>query len=116
VRFLLKRDARGDLFRYAPLSSDVARELVAKHATGRLPDSIVAVASDGTVRVRSGAALYLLARLGGLWALVAALGWLVPRLVRDVVYDLVAKVRKKLFAKPDDLCPVIPSELRERFL
>jgi predicted DCC family thiol-disulfide oxidoreductase YuxK len=116
VRFLLKRDEGGDLFRYAPLSSDVAHEVAAKHATGPFPDSIVTVASDGTVRVRSGAALYLLARLGGLWTVLAALGWLVPRFLRDLVYDAIARIRKKLFAKPTDLCPVIPRELRGRFL
>jgi predicted DCC family thiol-disulfide oxidoreductase YuxK len=116
VKFLLALDEHGERFRYAPLSGEKARALLAERAPGPLPDSIVVVASDGAVRVRSGAALYLLARLGGLWSVLAALSWLTPRFLRDLTYDFVARVRKRLFAKPTDVCPIVPRELRDRFL
>jgi len=40
----------------------------------------------------------------------------VPRFLRDGVYDGIARVRHKLFAKPSEACPLMPEELRRRFL
>jgi len=40
---------------------------------------------------------------------------LVPRSVRDVGYDTVARVRHLLFRRPTEACPVTPPELRARF-
>ncbi|QJR34552.1 thiol-disulfide oxidoreductase DCC family protein [Gemmatimonas groenlandica] len=65
------------------------------------------------VRVRSAAALAALAHLGGVWAVVAALGHLVPRVLRDAIYDQVARRRFEM-AAPACLLPT-PEE-RARFL
>jgi predicted DCC family thiol-disulfide oxidoreductase YuxK len=39
----------------------------------------------------------------------------VPRPVRDAVYDFVARVRFRIFGRRDEVCPVMPPELRARF-
>jgi len=65
------------------------------------------------VRVRSAAALAATAHLGGLWAVVATLGRLVPRVLRDAVYDQIARRRFDI-AAPACLLPT-PEE-RARFL
>jgi predicted DCC family thiol-disulfide oxidoreductase YuxK len=39
----------------------------------------------------------------------------VPRRLRDFVYDFVARIRYRVFGRRDDLCPVMPPELRARF-
>jgi len=39
----------------------------------------------------------------------------VPRPLRDRLYDLVARTRYRLFGREDEACPVIPEELRSRF-
>jgi predicted DCC family thiol-disulfide oxidoreductase YuxK len=43
------------------------------------------------------------------------LGRIVPRPLRDAVYDLVARVRYRVFGRKDDACPIIPKALRSRF-
>jgi len=65
------------------------------------------------VRVRSSAALAAVAHLGGLWAVAATLGRLVPRALRDAVYDRIAR-RRLTIAAPACLLPT-PEE-RSRFL
>ncbi|WP_411281622.1 thiol-disulfide oxidoreductase DCC family protein [Gemmatimonas sp.] len=65
------------------------------------------------VRVRSAAALAATAHLGGLWVVVARLGRLVPRVLRDAIYDLIARRRFDI-AAPACLLPT-PDE-RARFL
>jgi predicted DCC family thiol-disulfide oxidoreductase YuxK len=65
------------------------------------------------VRVRSDAALQALTPLGGGWAVLAALGRVVPRPVRDTVYNAIARRRLSL-AAPRCLLPT--AEERARFL
>jgi predicted DCC family thiol-disulfide oxidoreductase YuxK len=116
VRFLLARDSRGELFRFAPLTSGTARELIAKHPDVPIPDSIVVATTEGALLTRSHAVVHLLARLGGVWRVVSRILWVVPPPLRNLGYDLVARVRSQLFARPVDVCPVVPPELRGRFL
>jgi predicted DCC family thiol-disulfide oxidoreductase YuxK len=53
--------------------------------------------------------------LGGAWKVVAVVLGVVPRGLRDFVYDFVARVRFHVFGRREDLCPVMPAELRARF-
>ena len=39
----------------------------------------------------------------------------VPRPLRDVAYDFVARVRYRIFGKTKEACPLMPPELRSRF-
>jgi predicted DCC family thiol-disulfide oxidoreductase YuxK len=65
--------------------------------------------------VRSSATLSTLERLGGIWRALAVVARVVPAAARDAVYDAVAAVRKKVFAKPEDVCPIVPAHLARRF-
>jgi len=46
---------------------------------------------------------------------LAAVLSVVPRGLPDFVYDCVARIRYRVFGKREDLCPIVPAELRERF-
>lgn len=64
---------------------------------------------------RTDAVIRLLFAAGGVWAM---LGWslkAIPRPLRDAGYGVLAKVRRRLMPAPDDLCPMLAPELRERF-
>lgn len=115
VRFALAHDADGSRFRFASLDSEGFRRRVPEGRRVGLPDSIVALTPEGTLLVRSAAVLHVLARVGGPWRLVGRLLALVPRGIRDAVYDGVARVRHRIFTRPADACPVTPPELRARF-
>jgi len=107
VKFVVARDS-AERFHFAPLDRLPAEE------RRRLPDSIVVKTADG-VLIKSDAALYVLTGLGGYWALVALGCKVFPRLVRDFVYDQVARVRYRIYGKRNDVCPLVPPELRRRF-
>lgn len=80
-----------------------------------LPDSVVVVTPDGALLTKSDAARHLLLRLGGLWRLLGTLLGFVPRGLRDLVYDGIARVRKRIFGAPEAACPMLTSALRQRF-
>lgn len=113
VRFVIERDP-GGRFRFAALDSEAARTL--RHATGApaaLPDSIVLVDEDGEF-TRSDAALRIARRLTFPWPL-AYVFILVPRVLRDALYDWIARHRYRWFGRRDT-CMVPTPELRGRFL
>jgi predicted DCC family thiol-disulfide oxidoreductase YuxK len=114
VRFALAED-RAAALRFAPLGGDTFRAAVSEAQAAALPASLVLRTADGSLRTRSAAVLGVLAELGGLWRLLAGVGRLVPRPLRDGLYDGVAAARHRLFAPPADSCPLVPKELRARF-
>ena len=115
VLFTLKRERGRALFRYAPLQGPTFAAEVPAAQRAVLPDSIVVRAADGRLLLRSEAALHILARVGGVWGALAGVVRLVPRALRDWGYDRVAALRKRLFKKPDNACPLVPRELARRF-
>jgi predicted DCC family thiol-disulfide oxidoreductase YuxK len=115
VRFVLRRDPAGTGFRYAPIGGGTFEELVAPEARAALPDSVLLRGPSGQLWTRSDAVVQILRHIGGLWALLGVLLWLVPRPLRDYGYDRVAACRRRWFAPPKQACPILPPELRARF-
>lgn len=115
VLFVLKRD-KDAVFRFAPLGGETFAAEVPDAARALLPDSLVLKEVDGRVLTRSSAVVVMLRHLGGFWRVVGDLLWILPRPLRNLGYDLVAKVRHRLFKQPEGACPLVPKELRGRFL
>ena len=115
VSFAAKRDPDGSRFRFAPLGGETFEREIPPEERARLPDSLVLQQRGGGLVFRSDAALHIMSRLGPGWRFLAALGRLLPRFLRDRAYDLVARWRSRLFARPDGTCPILPPELRRRF-
>jgi len=115
VRFVLAEDRSGTSFRFAPLESDTFRAHVPEATRAALPDSIIVVTADERLLTRSTAVLHLLGRLGGLWRLAGVLGTLIPRRIRDGLYDGVASIRYRVFGTKQEACPLLPAALRQRF-
>jgi predicted DCC family thiol-disulfide oxidoreductase YuxK len=115
VKFVLKHDRSGRAFRFAPLQGETfATRVAVEHRPG-LPDSVVVQTRDGALLVRSAAFLHIWRRLGGRWAGLASVLGVIPRGLRDFVYDFVARIRYPVFGRKDDVCPIVPPELRARF-
>jgi predicted DCC family thiol-disulfide oxidoreductase YuxK len=114
VRFVLAEDFREDAFVFAPLHGETFERMVPPERRAELPDSIVVVTEDGRVLTRSSAVIHILRRLGGLWRVIAEVARFVPAVVRDAAYDFIARIRSRIFAKPTDVCPVLPPSLRDR--
>jgi predicted DCC family thiol-disulfide oxidoreductase YuxK len=115
VKFVLKHDRSGKLFRFAPLQGPTFEARVAAEKRVGLPDSVVVLTNEGALLTRSNVFLHVLRRLGGGWQALAAVIGVIPRLLRDLAYDFIARVRYRVFGKREDWCPVIAPELRARF-
>lgn len=113
VQFVIRHDPEGR-FRYAALQSAAGQEVLRQHGLGGEAFDSFIYLRHGVLYLRSTAALYLLRDLGGAWALLYAF-IIVPRPLRDTVYDLVAKYRYRWFGRRES-CMVPTQELRGRFL
>jgi predicted DCC family thiol-disulfide oxidoreductase YuxK len=115
VKFVLKHDRSGNAFRFAPLQGETIQSRLPAEQRAGLPDTFAVLTRDGALLIRSNASLYVLERLGGGWKILAKILRLIPRGLRDLVYDSVARIRYRLFGRRDDLCPVVSPVLRARF-
>ena len=115
VQFVLVHDREGLAFRFAPLQGEAFARMVPAEKRAELPDSVVVLTADGRLLMRSDAFVHILRRLGGVWKAIATVVGVIPRGLRDSVYDFVARVRFAVFGRRDDLCPVMAAELRSRF-
>ncbi len=113
VRFALHFDTKAE-FQFAPLGGATHRRLFATRSD--LPDSIVILTGDGRVLTRSDAILHILGRLGGIWKVAGGLARMIPRAFRDAVYEVVARLRYRVFGRSSQVCPVMPAGSRTRFL
>lgn len=120
IRFLLAEDAAGRRFRFAPLDSNAFRSACAASESGLdpgepIPDSVLVQRPGEAMLTRAEGVLEIGHQLGGLWRLLAVVvGW-VPLGALNAAYDFVARTRHRLFARPDDVCPILAMHLRERF-
>lgn len=113
VTWVIERDKRA-YFRFASLQSGAARSALSDAgAPAIMPDSIVLLDADG-VHVRSDAALRIAARLGMPWSLLS-LARIVPRVLRDAVYDFIARNRYRWFGRRD-VCMLPTAGVADRFL
>ena len=115
VKFVLNHDRSGSAFRFAPLQGETFLSRVPLERRGNLPDSFVVLTRDGKLLMRSNASLHTMRRLGSGWIVIANILGLIPRAFRDVMYDFVASIRYRVFGRQDELCPVVPPNLRARF-
>lgn len=118
VQFVLKHDRR-DYFRFASLQSGLAGTTLRRHNLDPHDlDTVYVVVDYGQpaehLLARSDAILFLLNQLGGVWKL-ATLGKLLPRPLRDAIYQVVATNRYRVFGKFES-CMLPEPKHRAKFL
>jgi len=113
IQFIIPRDPEGTL-RFAPLQSDLGETV--REAAGLSTDDLetVVLVDDGKAYLRSDAAIRLGERLGGGYRLLS-LGRLLPRSLRDRVYEFVADHRYDWFGRKDQ-CMVPDDDVSDRFI
>jgi len=110
---VIKRDPQG-LFRFASLQSDLGQALLDQYELKQDDiDSVVLVQND-SCSMKSDAVLDVFHLLGGLYGLLAILR-ILPRSLRDWIYDWIAGNRYAWFGKKD-VCIIPTPELEDRFL
>jgi predicted DCC family thiol-disulfide oxidoreductase YuxK len=114
VRFCLEHDGDGAL-RFASAQSALGgRVLVALGLPAGTLDRTILLIEDGEVFSQSTAVLRALRHLRGWPRWLVPLRWL-PRLLRDPVYDLIARHRYRWFGRRAQ-CLVPTAETRGRFI
>ncbi|HWA15472.1 MAG TPA: DCC1-like thiol-disulfide oxidoreductase family protein [Gemmatimonadales bacterium] len=116
VLFALRHDPEGVRFRYAPIASETFVQAFSDAVRRELPDSVIVKTSDGRTLTRWAAVQHIAERAGGRWGALARTAGILPHWLLNWGYDRVARVRRHLFAKPAGACPILPAELRGRFL
>ena len=113
VRFILRHEAE-PRFQFAPLQSSAGARLLRQRNFSVDDLRTFVLVSDERTYVRSDAAIRIARHLKGGWKLLGFLR-IVPRPLRDWVYDVVARNRYRWFGRTDT-CMVPTPELRSRFL
>lgn len=113
VRFVLRRDKR-ERYLFAPLQSEAGRRLLMQFDLPADDLGTVVLIDQDRAYTKSTAALRVLRSCGGIWRL--AYGFvLVPRPIRDFVYNMVARRRNTWFGR-FRACAISSTEIRHRFL
>lgn len=113
VQFIIKRDPQAR-FRFAPLQSKTGQELLRQRGLESGELSTMVLLDGGRHYTKSDAALRIARRLSKGWSLLAV-AWVVPRPIRDWVYERIAANRYRWFGQKES-CLVPTPELRSRFL
>lgn len=112
VNFIIRHDDEKQ-FKFAPLQSEIGRQMQTKYGIGEDVDTIILV-EDGRAFTLSTAGLRVARGLGGLWSLAYAF-IIIPAFIRDFCYRIFAKNRYRLFGRKDS-CMLPTPDVRERFL
>ena len=113
VQLMIKHD-HDDRFMFAALQEEAGLALTKKYNIDTsMIDSIVLI-DNGKAYVKSTAALHIALYLKGLWPLCHG-ALIVPRFIRDLVYDIIAKYRYKWFGKKES-CMIPTPDIKRKFL
>jgi len=112
VSFVIRNDPAG-LFRFVSIQGASGTDLAARLGIDPRAPETNAVTADGHVHFKSDAALAVLSRLPGWrWTRIARI---VPKPIRDWLYDRVARNRYALFGR-NDACLVPSPDVARRFI
>ena len=114
VTFIIRRDPATRI-RFAAMQSKVGQALLARHGLPPSDYQSFVVLDADRVLLRSDAALRIAGELVAPWPLLGRLGRVVPRRLRDGLYDLVARHRYRWFGRYD-ACLVPSPDIMARFL
>lgn len=113
VAFILRHEARPDLL-FTPLQSAAGARLLRHYAFDPHDARTFVLVSNGVAYTKSTAAIRVCAHFRGAWKWLAAVR-IVPRPLRDWVYDRFAQNRYRWFGR-SETCMLPTPELEARFL
>ncbi len=113
VIFILKRE-QNPIFKFASIQSEVGKELLNWCGLPSDYSQAVILIDHGKIYLGSTAALKIGQMLKFPWSFLAYRGFIIPKFIRDWVYNQIAIHRYQWFGKRD-MC-IIPTEnLKSRF-
>ncbi|WP_422364896.1 thiol-disulfide oxidoreductase DCC family protein [Pelagibius sp.] len=113
MRFVMKHE-RAAVFHFAAIQSDAGQKVLADHGQETEDWDSVVVIEEGRVYRKSDAAVRIARYLRAPWRWLGIIR-ILPRGLRDWLYDRVARSRYRLFGRYE-VCMVPTPEQRGRFL
>jgi predicted DCC family thiol-disulfide oxidoreductase YuxK len=113
VQFVIKRD-KHHKFKFASLQSDVAKQILLQfHQNNSDLNSIILIGNNKLYE-KSSAILRIFKILGGIYSVLYVF-IIVPKPIRDWIYNYIAKNRYKWYGKKDS-CMIPTKELKNKFI
>lgn len=113
VQFILKRDKK-DQFLFGSLQGNYGQEVLKKYGMPQNEFNSFMLLEGKRLYTKSSGALRMLKHLGGAWILFYAF-IIVPKFLRDAVYNFVATNRYRWFGKKEE-CWLPKPEWKKKFL
>ncbi|MDY0779280.1 thiol-disulfide oxidoreductase DCC family protein [Tenacibaculum sp. IB213877] len=114
VQKVIQFDKKNE-FVFAALQSETGKKITDYLGIDTIKtDSIVLYVPNQAYYTKSSAALKIMNELGFIWKLTQVF-WVFPALLRDIIYDYIAKNRYKWFGKKKQ-CMIPTPELTAKFL
>ena len=111
VKYVIERDKK-DLFRFTSLQSDTGKKLLMQYDLKDDLETVVLI-KNNEAKTKSSAALHIFKGLGSIYQLVIIF-IVVPKFIRDAVYSLVARYRKRLMKNQSCIIPT--AAVKNKFL
>lgn len=114
IQYVIKYDKK-DVFRYAPLQSKIGKAVIEKfNIDTKKTDSILLYSKENGLSIKSSAALNVARHLGFPQNLMVVF-FIVPTVIRDWIYDYIARHRYQWYGKKEE-CMIPTPELKAKFL
>ena len=113
VNFIIKND-KTDHFRFLPIQSERGKKIVTEYNLDPENLQTVILLEQGRIYTRSTAALRIARKLSGGWKLMYGFV-IVPSVVRDFFYNIIARNRYKWWGQRDS-CMIPTPEVKRKFL
>jgi len=113
VNFVIKRDKTSTL-KFATLQSEIAHKILSENKADASGLNTFVFIENNKIYTRSTAVLRVCRYLNGLWPLMYGF-IIVPKFIRDVIYNWISKNRYQWFGKKEK-CMIPTADARARFL
>ena len=113
IVFIAKNDKK-DIFRFLPLQNKNINQFIdTKNINIKNLKSIILIEDNNPI-YKSNAAIEILINLNNLY-LLCKIFYIIPKKIRDMVYELIAKNRYRVFGKVEN-CSIIKSKVNSKIL
>lgn len=113
INYIIKKDTK-NVFKFASLQSDVAKKILLQFDSTNFDLSSIVLVDHDKLYFKSTAILKAGKHLGGIYK-ICYFFIVIPRPIRDLIYDYIAKNRYKWYGKKES-CMIPTPELKEKFI
>lgn len=113
VNYIIDHDYK-NIFMFVPLQSDTAKKLLEPHGISNTTLNSIILIEKNKLYQKSDAVLRIVKHLKGISRMLLA-GYILPRFLRNIFYDYIAKRRYKWFGKYD-ACRMPTPAMKAKFL